>query len=207
MASETGLHQRPKGAQKIASGTRGVHHLALTTDDMKMTTDFFVNVVGMPLVHAMKVPAGLGTGPGNRGNPPYECLRHYFFDMGNDSLLAFFEIPKGAEPAARRDAIGGMQHCAFAVTPGQFEALMARLKKHGVAFDGPFESLPGLHSIYFFDPNGLRLEACYEPAAGNSQRVVSSVLQTRTIAAEELRSVGASAQWLETMTAALPEGD
>ena len=46
--------------------TRGVHHLALTTEDMKMTVDFYVNVLGMKLVHAMRVPAGLGTGPANR---------------------------------------------------------------------------------------------------------------------------------------------
>src|SRR6201997_4930590 len=51
--------------------TRGVHHLALCSDDMKATIDFYVDVLGMPLVHAMKVPPGLGTGPGNRGNPPY----------------------------------------------------------------------------------------------------------------------------------------
>ena len=73
---------------------RGIHHLALTTDDMKVTTDFYANVLGMPLVHAMKVPEGVGT-KDNRGNPPYECIRHYFFDMGNDSLCAFFEIPRG----------------------------------------------------------------------------------------------------------------
>jgi catechol 2,3-dioxygenase-like lactoylglutathione lyase family enzyme len=52
---------------------------------MKATIDFYVEVLGMPLVHAMKVPPGLGTGPANRGNPPYEQVRHYFFDMGNDS--------------------------------------------------------------------------------------------------------------------------
>ena len=54
-------------------GTRGVHHLALTTEDMQVTTDFYVRIVGMPLVHAMKVPAG--TQPGmvfrlrNKGIP------------------------------------------------------------------------------------------------------------------------------------------
>jgi catechol 2,3-dioxygenase-like lactoylglutathione lyase family enzyme len=101
------------------SFTRGVHHLALCTDDMKKTVDFYVGVLGMPLVHAMKVPPGLGTGPTNRGNPPYENIRHYFFDMGNDSLLAFFEIPRGREPQANRNAIGGMQHCAFVVTPSR----------------------------------------------------------------------------------------
>jgi catechol 2,3-dioxygenase-like lactoylglutathione lyase family enzyme len=100
--------------------SRGVHHLALCTDDMKATVDFYVDVLGMPLVHAMKVPPGLGTGPGNRGNPPYEEVRHYFFDMGHDSLLAFFEIPKGKEPVGNRNAIGGMQHCAFTVTATRF---------------------------------------------------------------------------------------
>src|ERR1043165_6600928 len=53
----------------------GVHHLALNTDDMKMTVDFYTGVLGMRLVHAMKVPPGLGTGPGNRGNPRFEEVR------------------------------------------------------------------------------------------------------------------------------------
>ena len=61
---------------------RGIHHLALTTEDMQMTTDFYVNVVGMPLVHAMKVPPGLGSGPGNRGNPPFEEIRQLFLRHG-----------------------------------------------------------------------------------------------------------------------------
>ena len=84
--------------------TRGVHHLALTTDDMKGTVEFYVGVLGMPLVHAMKVPPGLGTGRATGAtrpmrNPPL------FFDMGNDALMAFFEIPKGAEPQTNRNAI------------------------------------------------------------------------------------------------------
>ena len=117
---------------KPASTARGVHHLALCTEDMKMTVDFYVDVLGFPLVHAMKVPPGLGLGPKNRGNPPYEEIRHYFFDMGNDSLLAFFEIPKGAEPKGNRNAIGAMQHCAFVVAPERFRALEERIKKAGI---------------------------------------------------------------------------
>jgi catechol 2,3-dioxygenase-like lactoylglutathione lyase family enzyme len=57
-------HRRPLMAPTL----RGVHHLALCTDDMKATIDFYVDVLGMPLVHAMKVPPGLGTGPG--ATPP-----------------------------------------------------------------------------------------------------------------------------------------
>ncbi len=182
----------------MKSSTRGVHHLALTTEDLKGTTEFYVNVVGMPLVHAMKVPPGLGTGPGNRGNPPYEEIRHYFFDMGNDSLLAFFEMPKGAEPKAKRDAIGGMQHCAFAVTPKNFAALQKRLAAAGVPFDGPMDILPGLISIYFFDPNGLRLEACCQPAAGEAPGVIGSVSQTTADARRELATLpGVNDTWLK----------
>jgi catechol 2,3-dioxygenase-like lactoylglutathione lyase family enzyme len=170
--------------------TRGIHHLALNTEDMRMTVDFYTRVVGMRLVHAMKVPPGLGTGAGNRGNPPYEEIRHYFFDMGNDSLLAFFEIPRGAEPRAKRDAIGGMQHVAFAVTPKQFAALRKRLREADVPCDGPIDVLPGLESVYFFDPvNGIRLEACCQPRAGEQPDVIGSVKQTRAQARRELESI------------------
>jgi catechol 2,3-dioxygenase-like lactoylglutathione lyase family enzyme len=181
------------------SATRGIHHLALNTEDMRTTVDFYTRVVGMPLVHAMKVPPGLGTGAGNRGNPPYEEIRHYFFDMGNDSLLAFFEIPRGAEPRAKRDGIGGMQHVAFATTPKNFEALQKRLREAGVAYDGPLDILPGLVSIYFLDPNGIRLEACCEPAAGEKPGVVGSVRQSRDEARRELDSV--DAQWAQATLA------
>ena len=184
--------------------TRGVHHLALTTEDMKATTEFFVNVVGMPLVHAMKVPEGVGTGPGNRGNPPWECIRHYFFDMGNDSLLAFFEIPKGEKPQSDRDAIGGMQHCAFVVTAERFEEIQQRLTRHGVPFDGPIDILPGMVSVYFRDPNGIRLEACCHPDEGEGPGVIPKVTQTKAEAAEELETLGADAAWIETMTEVLP---
>ena len=185
--------------------TRGVHHLALTTKDMKATTEFYVEIVGMPLVHAMTVPPGIGTGPGNRGNPPWEEIRHYFFDMGNDSLLAFFEIPADEKSASDRDAIGGMQHVAFAVTPTRFAEIQSRLRQHGIHFDGPIDILPGLQSIYFYDPDGIRLEACCEPAAGDSPGVIASVLQTKAEALAELRTNGADADWLSAMTANLED--
>ena len=189
-----------------AAMSRGIHHLALTTENMKVTTEFYVDVVGMPLVHAMKVPPGLGSGPGNRGNPPFENIRHYFFDMGNDSLLAFFEIPRGARPRTDRDAIGGMQHVAFAVTPRRFDEIQRRLAAHGVPFDGPMDILPGLESVYFLDPNGIRLEACCQPAAGDEPTVIGSVLQTRDEARAELETMVVDAAWVEGMTGNLAAG-
>ncbi len=185
--------------------TRGVHHLALTTEDMQLTTDFLVNVVGMPLVHAMTVPPGVGVGPKNRGNPPYEEIRHYFFDMGHDSLLAYFEIPKGEKPQSDRDAIGGMQHCAFVVTPEHMKALQGRLEAAGVEYDGPVDILPGLVSLYFRDPNGIRFEACCQPEKGASPGVIESVLQTKAEARKELETTGATEEWIRDVVANLPD--
>ena len=179
--------------------TRGVHHLALTTEDMKATTEFFVDILDMKLVHAMKVPAGLGTGPNNRGNPPYESIRHYFFDMGNDSLLAFFEIPKGAEPAANRNAIGGMQHVAFVVTDNRFREIEQRLKDNNIEYNGPTPQLPGLIGIYFYDPNGIRMEMACQPADGENPDVMTCNTQTRSVARAELETLTDDGAWIDSM--------
>ncbi len=195
--------RRQSGKQPFC---RGVHHLALVTDDMKATVDFYVDVLGMPLVHAMKVPPGLGTGPNNRGNPPYESLRHYFFDMGNDSLMAFFEVPRGAEPAGKRNAVGAMQHCSFVVTPERFAEIEARLKHRNIPCIGPIPQLPGLMGIYFIDPNGIRLEFCCQPEDGDDQQVIPFVTQTRDEARRELESLpGATPEWIALRLAALPD--
>src|SRR5262245_2142046 len=184
----------------------GVHHLALNTDDMKMTVDFYVGVLGMQLVHAMKVPPGLGTGPGNRGNPPFEEIRHYFFDMGRDGLLAFFEMPKGAKQRGDRNALGAMQHVSFAVSPQTQKRICERLQKNNVPFDGPMEILPGIFSIYLFDPNDIRLEFSCQPGTGEDEpMVVPQVTQTKAEALEELRTVTGDKAWLTKATAALPE--
>lgn len=185
---------------------RGVHHLALCTDDMKATVDFYVDVLGMPLVHAMRVPPGLGTGPGNRGNPPYERVRHYFFDMGNDSLLAFFEIPKGREPAGNRNAIGAMQHCAFVVTPERLREIEKRLQARGIDYIGPIAQLPGLLGLYFYDPNGIRLEFACQPEDGERPAVIACVRQKKDEARAELASLpGAAQDWIAARLAALPD--
>jgi catechol 2,3-dioxygenase-like lactoylglutathione lyase family enzyme len=184
--------------------TRGVHHLALNTDDMQMTIDFYSGVLGMPLVHALKVPPGLGTGPGNRGNPPFENLRHYFFDAGGDCLVAFFEIPEGAKDKADRDAIAAMQHCSFAVTEQRFHVLCDRLRDAGVDLIGPIPVGARTWSVYFFDPNGIRLELSYQEGDGDAIGVVARWTQSREQALAELRTLSDDARWLDRITRHLP---
>ena len=183
--------------------SRGVHHLALNTDDMKMTLDFYVGVLGMPLVHALKVPPGLGTGPGNRGNPPFENLRHYFLDAGGDSLVAFFEMPKGAKPKADRDCIGTMQHVSFAVSEDRFNQVRQNIENANLPYLGPINVGCDTWSMYFYDPNGIRLEFSHQKEA--EPRVVQRWRQTREEALRELKTLHGDADWLETMVAHLPE--
>ncbi len=182
---------------------RGVHHLALNTDDMKLTVDFYTGVLGMPLIHAMKVPPGLGTGKENRGNPPFENIRHYFFDMGNDGLLAFFEIPKGAKEKGDRDAIAAMQHVAFAATSKNANAIRARLDESSIPYQGPIEALPGVVSTYFMDPNGIRLEMTEHPDDGDSIAIIERLTQTREAARAELESLTSDPDWVDWASADL----
>jgi catechol 2,3-dioxygenase-like lactoylglutathione lyase family enzyme len=183
-----------------------VHHLALNTDDMKMTVDFYVDVLGMRLVHAMRVPPGIGTGPSNRGNPPFEEIRHYFFDMGRDALLAFFEMPKGAKPKGDRNALGNMQHVSFAVSPEGQTRIRARLEANKTPYDGPLEILPGIFSIYVMDPNDIRLEFSCQPSNGEGEpAIVPLVTQTKDEALSELRSLSSDQNWLHHAVASLAD--
>jgi len=199
-----------EAAARTASNTktlpvRGVHHLVLTTDDMKVTIDFYTEVLGMKLVHAMKVPPGLGTGSTNRGNPPFENIRHYFFDMGNDSLLAFFEIPKGEKPKSDRDAIGGMQHLSFVVRPqAAFNTLLARLKARGIEYRGPSKMVSGPgYSVYFYDPHGARLEASCDHIH-EEPSVIRDATQAKNNVIEELRTLWDDPQWIAKVTGDQP---
>jgi catechol 2,3-dioxygenase-like lactoylglutathione lyase family enzyme len=168
---------------------------------MKMTLDFYTRVLGMPLVHALKVPPGIGTGAGNRGNPPFENLRHYFLDAGGDSLLAFFEMPKGATPKADRNAIGTMQHVSFAVSEEKFLHIKNNLEKAKIRYLGPINVGVETWSIYFYDPNGIRLEFSHQNES--DPRVVKRWTQTRAEALEELRTLSSDEAWLQGMVAHL----
>ena len=180
--------------------TRGIHHVALNTSDMKMTVDFYHNVLGMPLVQAFRIPAGIGLGSGNRDNPPYENLRHYFFDMGGDGLLAFFELPKEVSAVADRNSVAAMQHCSFAISEAYFGEVQQRLSAAGVPFIGPIEVGLDTLSVYFIDPNNIRLEFTCQRGDEDQIRVMPRWIQTADDIAEELQTLTDDAAWLDRMT-------
>lgn len=162
--------------------TRGIDHLAIVADDMPAAMDFYTRVMGFQLIHVRRVPFER-----DRGQPPYDNLRHYFFNMGNDSLFAIFEYPKGL-PKQNRDHVGGMQHVAFHVPPDRFEALIERVKGCGIDVIGPVPLGGRFWSAYLYDPFGIRLEFATD-RSGIEQGVVVSVLQTEEEARAELATL------------------
>ena len=177
--------------------TRGVDHLAIVSDDMPTAMDFYTRVMGFRLVHARRVPF-----EAERWQPPYDNLRHYFFDMGNDSLFAIFEYPKGL-PKQVRDHVGGMQHVAFHVPPDQFEARVAHVRACGIEVKGPVPLGGRFWSAYVFDPFGIRLEFATD-RSGASRSVVESVRQTEAEARAELETLFSDPQEIEKWLARMP---
>jgi catechol 2,3-dioxygenase-like lactoylglutathione lyase family enzyme len=183
---------------------RGIHHLALITDDMKGTLDFYVRVLGMPLVHGLRTPAARGAH--GVGTPPYASIPHVFLDMGGDSLLAFFEYPKTA-PKVDRDALGAMQHVSFACGPKRHREILERLKAHGTEIaGGPLVSIPpAIVSFYFFDPNNIRLEVVCDPRNDDEEDldVIHSCQMSEAELRAQLGDISDDTVWIDTMIAAI----
>jgi catechol 2,3-dioxygenase-like lactoylglutathione lyase family enzyme len=129
----------------------GVNHLALATGDMDRTIRFWRDLLGMRLV------AGLG-------RPGY---RHYFFQISETDLVAFFEWPNVAplpEKDHGRPVAGpfGFDHVSFGVeSADDLWALKARLEAAGV-FVSEVIDHGFIHSIYAHDPNGIAIEFSHE---------------------------------------------
>ncbi len=131
-----------------------IHHVAYRCNDAKATVDWYARVLGMDYVTAFSEDKVPSTGE----DDPY---MHVFLDCGGGNVLAFFELPQ--QPAMGKDpnTPAWVQHLAFEVE--DLNALLtakAHIEAQGVEVLGP--TYHGIfRSIYFFDPNGHRLElAC-----------------------------------------------
>ena len=125
----------------------GINHLAMATGDMDKTIRFWRDLLGMRLV------AGLG-------KPGY---RHYFFEISETDLIAFFEWD-GVKPVAEKshgEPVGGLfifDHVSFGVeTEDDLWELKDKLSAAGFDVSDVIDH-GFIHSIYAFDPNGIPVE-------------------------------------------------
>ena len=137
-----------------APNLQGVHHVAYRCKDARETVEFYRDVLGMDFQLAIAEDHVPSTGA-------YDPYMHIFLDAGNGNVLAFFELPEQPDMGRDENTPQWVQHIAFKVaTMDDLLAAKARAEAHGLDVIGPTNH--GIfRSIYFFDPNGHRLElAC-----------------------------------------------
>ena len=129
---------------RASSSARGVHHMALLSSDVVRTIEFYQGVLEFPLTELFE-------------NRDYQGSTHFFFDLGNGNLLAFFDFP-GLDLNDYAEVLGGLHHVAISVEPARWTQLRANLEAAGVAT----REMSGT-SLYFQGPDGERLELISDP--------------------------------------------
>jgi catechol 2,3-dioxygenase-like lactoylglutathione lyase family enzyme len=136
-------HLRPAG-DRPPSSARGLHHTALISSNVERTVRFYQDVLGFPLTELIE-------------NRDYPGSSHFFFDIGNGNLLAFFDFP-GLDVDPYAEVLGGLHHVAISVDPDRWEGLVANLAEAGVE-----HQVHSGVSVYFRDPDGARIELIADP--------------------------------------------
>ncbi|MDZ7930904.1 VOC family protein [Rhodococcus sp. NPDC076796] len=136
-------HLKPAG-ERPASSARGLHHTALVSSDVEATVRFYQDLLEFPLTELIE-------------NRDYPGSSHFFFDIGNSNLLAFFDFP-GLDVGPYAEVLGGLHHVAISVEPTKWEHLRTKLIDAGIELIEHSEV-----SLYFRDPDGARLELIADP--------------------------------------------
>ena len=134
-----------------------IHHVAYRCKDAKETVEWYGKMLHMDFVLAIAEDRV----PSTKEPDPY---MHIFLDAGGGNVLAFFELPTKAPMGRDPVTPEWVQHIAFRVKDRDtLLAYKAHLEANGVKVLGVTDH-GAFHSIYFFDPNGHRVElACPDP--------------------------------------------
>src|SRR5260370_29939852 len=131
-AERARLHDTYITADRPASSARGIHHTALLSSDVERTIRFYQGVLEFPLTEIIE-------------NRDYQGSNHFFFDVGNGNLVAFFDFP-GLDLGPYAEVLGGLHHLAISVTPEKSAHLRANLHRAEI----PSQEESG-GSLYFRD--------------------------------------------------------
>lgn len=148
--------------------TQGFHHVAYRCKDAKETVAFYQAALGMDFQLAIAEDHVPSTGA-------YDPYMHIFLDAGNGNVLAFFELPEQPDMGRDENTPVWVQHIAMRVeSMDKLLAAKAHLESIGVDVLGPTNH--GIFkSIYFFDPNGHRLELAADTATAEQMKSLKDV--------------------------------
>ena len=166
-----------------------IHHVAYRCNDARETVDFYREVLGMEFQLAFAEDRVPSTGEPD----PY---LHVFLDAGMGNVLAFFELPHRAPMDRDPNTPPWVQHIAFEVaSPDALADAKARLEAAGLDVLGPVDH--GLFdSIYFFDPNGHRLELACNKGGEHLRRRAHAVAEDMLAEWTKTKRAPRHARWL-----------
>jgi len=128
-----------------------LHHYAYKARDAEETRQFYEDILGLPLYHIIQSDYVPSTGE-------YCPYTHFFFRLQDGSFIAFFDLGDDVKAEPSPNTPLWVNHIAFRVnTVQELENTKQRLEAHGVEVLGVTDHHI-FKSIYFFDPNGIRLE-------------------------------------------------
>ncbi|MCH2190676.1 MAG: VOC family protein [Gammaproteobacteria bacterium] len=128
-----------------------IHHVAYRCHDAKETVEWYVKNLKMDFQLAIAEDQV----PSTKEPDPY---MHVFLDAGHGNVLAFFELPTKPKMGRDENTPEWVQHIAFKVQDMEtLKAYKEHLEANGIEVLGVTDHSV-FHSIYFFDPNGHRLE-------------------------------------------------
>jgi len=140
-----------------------MHHVAYRCRDAKQTVEWYQKHLGMDFVLAIAEDHV----PSTHEPDPY---MHLFLDAGGGNILAFFELPNSPQMGRDENTPAWVQHIAFKVgSVAELEETKARLQAAGIDVIGVTDHVI-FKSIYFFDPNGHRLELAADTATPDMMR-------------------------------------
>ena len=127
-----------------------LHHFAWKCADVQETINFYQGILGLPHVHTIEKDHVPSTGA-------YALYKHIFFQMPDKSCIAFFDLGDG--DATITDCDDWIVHFAFNVdSKEEVDKWYNHLLQYNIEVIGPTNHDDWIYSIYFFDPNSLRLE-------------------------------------------------
>lgn len=148
----------------VSTPLRGLHHFAYRCRDAEETRHFYEDILGLPLVHMVRAERIPSTGE-------YSPYVHIFFEMSDGSCIAFFDLGDDTTPLPSPNTPRWAQHLALKVdSVAAVKQAKRELEKAGIEVLGPVDHDGFVSSIYFFDPNGVRLELTTDTASDEDHR-------------------------------------
>jgi catechol 2,3-dioxygenase-like lactoylglutathione lyase family enzyme len=174
-------------AESEATGrpaSQGLHHVAYACRDIGATHHFYEDLMGFPLVHTEVETFDNGG-----------FFRHTFYDLGDGTCIAFFDLHGVGEKEGWTSAISKgnglpvwVNHIAFRATEAQQHDVRERMTAEGIK---PLMEVDHgwCHSLYYLDPNGIMVEMCRDTPGFTAEPERAHQLLTATERAAEHKTI------------------